>query len=234
MGKPKHGDWLSGYTEERSGFGMTQGRIGWVYNENAFGEGKGGWVQMGPGGPTGVIKKYATDTNLVSGTINTIGRVSKFGLKWLTPLGPTIRAIEKLKIKTVPLHENFSDSSEEVGLLGAGDKTNSKSNLNQSNLTSNKTNLTSNTSNKGRLMFGVPIKEWQGMTKNERNYHKRASNNRANAPAYQPKNNQWSGENSEWSGSRGLWTGSEVEWNQAKEILRQNHEEYLRKKREGK
>ena len=238
MGKPKHGDWLSGYTEERSGFGMTQGRIGWVYNENAFGEGKGGWVQMGPGGPTGVIKKYATDTNLVSGTINTIGRVSKFGLKWLTPLGPTIRAIEKLKIKTVPLHENFSDSSEEVGLLGAGGKTNSKSNLNQSNLTSNKTNLTSNTSNKGRLMFGVPLKEWQSATKNERQLYKRLSNNRVNSPAItlnKVSNINPSIKDIKAGNVRNAWfTGrgeeADEKWEQALDVLRHNHEEWLREK----
>ena len=241
MAKPKHGEWLPGFTEARSGMGGTQGRMGWTWNKDAFGSGKGGWVQMGPNGPTGQVKKYATDTNLVAGTINTVGRVSKFGAKWLTPLGPTIRAIERLKIgkesdtnKSVnkkPENKPFVQRIKRADGSNAslsetfdtGEK-NYKPNLDNFKLTPN------NKTNKGKLMFGVPIKEWALMTKNQRKYHKRASNNRANAPAYQPRDNKWTGVNSTWSGGRGLWTGSKVEWNKQKEELKEYHQAWLREK----
>lgn len=222
MAKPKHGDWLPGYTEARSGMGGTQGRMGWMWNKDAFGPGKGGWVQMGPNGPTGQVKKYATDTNLVAGTINTIGRVSKFGAKWLTPLGPTIRAIERrnqLKIgnesdSDKPVNKKTNKTpfvqrikradgsnaslsetfdTEEFHPFGDPSKKNYKPNLNQFKLTSNKK------------------EEWKGSNVN-------------------PPREHWDKVKNPWF----IGPDADKNWNEAKEILKINHEEWLRKNRRKK
>ena len=111
----KEGDWLPGAREGRRSGKHSQGKTGWVR--------RGGyWVQVRGGKPTGKKKKYATDTNLVAGTINLAGRMSKFALKHNPVTGipaqmidakirnrnkkaktkPTTKTTPKTEIKTKP------------------------------------------------------------------------------------------------------------------------------------
>lgn len=179
------------------------------------------WVQYFQGRPTGIWKGKGFPGIGNVDLTGHLSNVARFFYRHGTLPGKlqgTLKNLNNLKITTVPLHENFSDSSEEIGLLGAGGKTN-----------------TSNTSNKRKLMFGVPIKQWQTATKNERQLYKRLSNNKVNSPAItlnKVSNINPSIKDIKAGNVRNAWFTniSDEDWDAQLEILKQNHQEWLRKK----
>lgn len=89
--------------------------------------------------------------------------------------------------------------------------------------------------NKEKLMFGVPIKKWQSATKNERQLYKRLSNNQSNASALRlntASNVNPSKEDIKSGKIRSAFFTniSDEDWNYQKELLKINHQEWLRKR----
>ncbi len=85
-------------------------------------------------------------------------------------------------------------------------------------------------------MFGVPLKKWQKSTKNQRQLYKSLSNNNVNSPPIklnQVSNINPSIEDIKAGKVRNAWfmgPDADKNWNEAKEILKINHQEWLRKK----
>ena len=89
--------------------------------------------------------------------------------------------------------------------------------------------------NKEKLMFGVPIKQWQTATKNERQLYKRLSNNQSNATKLRlntASNINPSKEDIKAGKIRSAFFTniSDEDWNYQKELLKINHQEWLRKR----
>ena len=89
--------------------------------------------------------------------------------------------------------------------------------------------------NKEKLMFGVPIKQWQTATKNERQLYRRLSNNQSNASALRlnTASNVNPSKQDIKSGKirSAFFTNiSDEDWNYQKELLKINHQEWLRKR----
>ena len=89
--------------------------------------------------------------------------------------------------------------------------------------------------NKEKLMFGVPIKQWQTATKNERQLYKRLSNNQSNATKLRlntASNINPSKEDIKAGKIKSAFFTniSDEDWNYQKELLKINHQEWLRKR----